>query len=227
MPSFMQDREQADRRRSIKRKDDYGRVWHCVIDVHDDRMGHCGPPTLDGKYLPPIDIPLKYLKKLDPEDQFRQVIDIARWKADWRDRMVTWKARLVELAQIMYPNDFGEKVENPTADLLREAGPMPIPLEFIEAIEVGNKWALGIPKADGTYYKRPSWASDELWARYQLLKQSFWMAGQDAGAMRQADPSMYPDEEDEVEAAEPVAVGAAAYADDEDETPKPKGRRGR
>lgn len=227
MPSFMQDREQADRRRSIKRKDDFGRIWHCVIDIHDDRMGHCGPPTLAGKYRPPIDIPLKYLKKLDPDDQFRQVIDFARWKADWRDRMVTWKARLVELAQIMYPNDFGEKVESPTPDLLREVGPMPIPLEFIEAMEVGNKWALGIPKPDGTYYKRPSWATDDLWGRYQMLKQSFWMAGDsDTGGARKADPSMYPDEDD---VAEPVAVGAAAYADDDEETvaPKPKGRRGR
>jgi hypothetical protein len=195
--TVLKQREQAKRRRAMKKLDDFGRVWNCETDIEDETSGWINA-TLDGKYNAPTDIPRKYMKKGDPTNVFRMVINFAQWKADWRERMTEWSARLTELAQSMYPNDFGMHLANPTPDLLRMAGPMPIPLEFIEAMEVGNKWALGIPKADGTFYPRPKWATDELWAKYQLLKQSFWTVSEQDG-FGVPDPSKYADEEDESE----------------------------
>ncbi len=216
--TVLQKREQNTRRRAMKKRDHADRIWHCVVDIEDELSGHCAVPTLDGKYLPPIDIPYKYLKNVDREDPFHMMINFAQWKADWRERMVQWKSRLVAVAKHMYPNDWGHHMKRPTAQMLEEAGPRPIPVEFIEACEVGNRWALGIPKADGTYYPRPKWATDDLWAQYQLLRQSFWIAEGD-GAFPEPDASKYLDEEDE----------SAAVADvvDENEEPTPRGKKGR
>lgn len=195
---FMQDREQHTRRKSVQKIDDYGRIWHCEVDLFDEQFSHCGIPTLDGKYRPPIDIPVKYMKKHDPKQPFRFVLNIALWKRDWAARMVEWRARLAEAAQQMYPNNYGAMLTDPSPELLREVGSMPIPLEFIEAIEVGNKWALGIPRSDGTYYPRPKWATDDLMARYALLKQSYWAVDAAEGAEFAApDPAKYADEDDD------------------------------
>lgn len=215
----LQHREQHTLYRAIKRRDIHGRIWNCQFHVDDEKSGNAGTPMLDGQYSPPIDIPLKYLKHTNPDDPFLQPIDFAQWKMDWRERMRTWRERLAMIAKAMYPNDWGAHVASPTPQMIEEAGARPIPLQFIEAIEVGNKWALGTPKPDGTYYPRPSWATDELWGQYMLLRQSFWLVDGDK-AFPEPTPDQYPDEGDE-EAAEVESVDE----DEENEPPRRKGRR--
>lgn len=220
---ILKDREQWQRRRSMVKQDQWGRRWHCEVDMFDPGLTFCGVPTLDGRYKPPpVDIPSKYFKRQDPDEPLTLKIDVRQWRRDTMAAIAQWNSRLGELARLMYPNDFGQVLANPTSELLRQAGPMPIPVEFIEAIEAGNKWVLGIPRADGTAYPRPPWATDELMERYQVLRRSHWSVD-GVAADRPVDATKYADVEDETSA----GVVGVSEEDEAETVSVPRGAGGK
>lgn len=218
--SLLKDREQHTRRFGMKKKDRWGREWHCQVDRNAVRnrdnepsFAHVGIPTLGGRYKPVVDIPPKYLKKQDPEEPTMMNVDLDLWERDLRAAAVHWQDAMRDWAKKMYPNTFGEALANPPAELLQVSGPMPLPVEFVHAMKAGNKWVLGIPKPDGSYYPRPKWATDELMERYHALMQSYWSPGTENGELPRVDLSKYADEEGDEDAVT-VAVGVDEDSED-------------
>lgn len=152
---------------------------------------------------PPVDIPPKYLEPIRGQNgrnvSSKIVVNERRWLKDTVERLGEWRDALLVNAKRMYPNNFGEMLQNPSRDLLVETGPGPIDPRFIEAMIAGNKWALGLTD------RRPPWVTDEMLEGAAALKRSFGWRSQltHDGTI---DPSLYPDADDEdVEALDDLA----------------------
>lgn len=217
--NFMPTREFADRVRGAEWDDQHGRVWGGLLDKE---QGHPAGLLQPVGFTPPYPIPPTVIEP-HPKRQGQVVINYPKWKAEMRRSHRAYQERLTEIAKKLYPNSAGEAMRNPDPMLRAEAGVRPFPVEFIEAQEAGNKWALGIRKPDGTRYAKPGWA-DTIVAALDDLYISRWSADEDPNTP--VDPAKYPDAEED---AEPVLTGVGAgtaFPDAEDDTaPSPRRRR--
>lgn len=217
MSIFSKPREPRDHQRGMTWQDQHGRKWSGYFEMAGaaDPKGRTVITWIQitpSNFVSPLDIPPHVLKPVfdeSGEQVFgRLLVDYGQWKAENSEARRGWRDRARLVAKKMFPNNYGEAMKNPPADLLEEAGPMPLPRALIEAAESGNKWALGLTST------RPPWLTDEMLdARDALKRSSGWrdVADEEAGPV---DASQYPDAVEE----QPVLVGAGA---DEDEEPEP------
>jgi hypothetical protein len=228
MSIFSKPSEPRDHQKGMTWQDQHGRKWGGLFEMKAaaDPKGrtHIVWIQLNAVgFVSPLDIPPHVLKPIfaeDGEQVFQKlVVDYAQWKAENAEARRGWRDRARLIAKKMFPNNYGEVMKNPPADLLDEAGPTPLPRELIEAAEVGNRWALGLTQV------RPPWLTDEMLDARDALKRSLgWResAEETAGPV---DVSKYPDAPDE---AVLVAAGADEELAEPEWTPPPaKGGRRR
>lgn len=209
------EQEQWEKRRSIVARDQHGREYHCEVDK--DTMGYVGIPT-PKNFRSPIPIPNKHFKQVKGE-LGRFYIDYNGWKRDILTAEAGRTVRMRQLAEKMYGNAFSTVLKDPPGDLLYKLGAGPLPIEFVMAMEAGKSpWALGLRRADGSYYPVPKWVTPDLKSRMDEALHSVWSG--DAGIGNDLPVALEGQFEDEPVADEPVVAETIFQDEDvEDEGP--------
>ena len=206
-------REQWEARRSQILIDQHGREYSAEIDT--DALAPVGP-IMPRNFKQPVPTPSKYIKPI-PGRLNEIKIDYEAWKRDVAAGEYVRTLKMRKLAEDMYGSQFGNAMKDPPPELLAKVGPGPIPIEFVLAMESGqSKWALGLRKADGSYYPKPKWVTPELEDRLLASLKQVW-SGEEAflGGLPSANPGQFVDDEEEtVESA--VSAFADAMEDEEE-----------
>lgn len=171
-------------------KDQHGRLWR--VNFHPKNMLWTCPPTLrDAR--PPLDGEQDYVEPMldDRKEPIagQLYVNHRKWRQAISTRDAEWKDAMRENAKKMYPSNVGEALRNPPIDLLVETGPGPAPVEIVEAMEAGNKWALGLST------QRPKWVTDDMLDRVAALTRSTGYR-ESGGRVSDVDATKYLDEEE-------------------------------
>lgn len=189
--------------RNMLWKDQHGRTWEMEVDPRT--MSWTAPPILKD-CRPPIPGAQHYLEHVVNEYKEPVMgqcyVNYPRWRKDILQRLLEWEDGLREVAKKMYPNSFGDALRDPPRDLLVEVGPGPIPVEFIEAMEAGNSWALGKTQPNGQPFPRPRWVTESMLDRASALRRTTGF--RDVSRPTTFDATKYFDDEED---ADPLAVG--------------------
>lgn len=121
--------------------------------------------------MPPSDCLLEFENK----PQYIE-INYNKWIAGWADAELTYENSLRQWAQAM-------RLSPDHPEVVRMAGPRPLPVKVVEAAQAGNKWALGLVPFD----QYPRWAK-EYYEQLKPLTREM---------VRGRAISAYPDREDE------------------------------
>jgi hypothetical protein len=194
-------------------RDQFGRVYHVEIDV--DSLDPVGPIMLrDAR--PPVPVPDHYTRPV-PGELGRIRVHLEEWRNDLLVAHEAWKRTLRAAAQKMYGDQAANALTTRPPALLDLVGPEPMPVEFCEAMIVGNKWALGSRLGKG-FHPRPKWVTDELLNRLEKATRTVWNAT-DTVKAKPVDASKYTDEayddDDDAIAAASGAVSASPDADED------------
>lgn len=212
-------RQQHERRQSSLWTDQHGREWHCEIDISSQRPVSIPTPT--GGFKPPIATPEKYLKP-HPKSFGRFVIDYAQWKMDLMERESERTRTLIGLAEAMFGEKAPSALEAPPPSLLNKVGAGPLPIEFVMAMEAGNKWALGLRRTDGTLYPQPSWVTADLLRRWKAATRTVWSQNDAYGeGIPTATKNQFYDEGDDVVFDVGGVFPAPVVAEDDELPPQP------
>lgn len=155
---------QPQKRRHHTLTDQYGRMYECTLDTTSKpHMAPVGPITPLG-WSDPLNTPEQYKSygKATVSDAkganfFRVYIEVEQWERDALDRLAEYEATVIATAAAMSPKDggaalLGEGPHDRSPHLLTAVGPKPQPVEFVQALIAGNKWARGETT------KVPEWA---------------------------------------------------------------------
>lgn len=136
----------------------HGRRWNAMtrfqnrpfpVWVNQPRPADWSPPVPE--LLPPAEF-------LVPARGNRIQIAYAKWReqlrAAWRYR----KGYQLQAATDLYGRKAGDAIAANDSAVLEAVGSMPLHPLFVDAMEAGDLWALGVPKADGTPRETPAWA---------------------------------------------------------------------
>jgi hypothetical protein len=136
---------QADYRKRIMAKDQFGRPWLMQIEIAT------GDPTggiISAGWTDPLRTPLKYIEV--PKDEFGQPlwgrckINIAAWMRETKNGDAEWMRRLNEVGVHQYKNRFNPDKAQEDGFLTELAGPRPWPsVECLEALRTGNQYLQG------------------------------------------------------------------------------------
>jgi hypothetical protein len=139
------EKTQADSRRSIIAKDQFGRPWLMQIDINT------GSPTggvIASGWTDPLRTPLRFIEV--PKDEYNQPlwgrckINIYKWMQAISAADQEWLKRLNECGVHQYKNKFDPKKAHMDSYLLEMAGPRPWPSkECLEALRTGNRHLQG------------------------------------------------------------------------------------
>ena len=204
------EREQWETRTSVTMTDQHEREYSCEMDK--ETMNPVGIPT-PRNFRQPVPTPSKYLNPVKGR-LGRLYINYTEWKRDILAAEQARTIRLREMAEKTYGNAAPKMLEDPPGDLLYKLGHGPVPIEFVLAMESGqSKWALGLRKPDGSYYKTPGWVTEDLQKRKDLALSQVWSGEGLAGALPMAkDGQFADDEEDET----PTFIGFAGEEEEEE-----------
>lgn len=143
------DPSQPDKRRFNRWTDQHGRTWEGIVDI--DSGGPIGPLA-----------PVGWLAPLEPEQQYfrfstldnRLTIDYNQWIKDREGALRTYRNRRARYARKLYGEQAGKMLalDEAPAELDREVGVRPQPVEPVLAAASGNRWILGLSD------NKPSWA---------------------------------------------------------------------
>lgn len=135
--------------------DQFGREWETTLDTTTKpKAAPCSTISAHG-WRDPLDTPAKYLEygKSSASDAkgthfFRLWVNVAQWEQDLVQSHADWNARLIATAAGMSPKDggaalLGEGGNDVSPHLLEVVGEKPQPVEFVQALIAGNKWARG------------------------------------------------------------------------------------
>jgi hypothetical protein len=209
-------RQQHERRQSSTWVDQHGREFHCEIDIASQRP--VSIPTPSGGWKPPIATPEKYVKP-HPKSFGRFVIDYPQWKMDLLERESERTRSLVGLAEAMFGEKAPEALLRPPPSLIAKVGAQPLPIEFVLAMESGNKWALGLRRPDGTLYPQPGWVTEDLLRRWKASTRTIWGASDMHGeGLRTAKKGEFYDDEGP-ESEDEMDFGPPVVADDDEVAP--------
>lgn len=143
-----QELDQAQRRRPIVYRDDWGRKWESTIDITEPSLAPCAPINPKG-WNDPLNTPQNVLTRaLGKDEDGRPMLRLKDSYTLWRDFL---KAKHAEYDQTLY-NDavmlFGQEgpraYEQKSPALLNYTGEPPQAWEPIEAALQGNSAALGL-----------------------------------------------------------------------------------
>jgi len=156
-------RTQADQRKDLNAKDQFGRLWLLTIEIATGDP--CGQIDSAG-WEDPLRTPLKY--KIVPKNEFGQqafgslFIDFDRWIRDQEGHLKQWTDRVYEIATVKFPSGFDHKtiLDDPYI-ATRLTGPRPWPsLEVLRMAKAGHRKLLGLERMDNATRKLlciPEW----------------------------------------------------------------------
>lgn len=148
--------DQAKDRRTATFRDQHGREWYAVKDIHTDApigpLAPAGwiPVQYQGRDLVPDTAHLSF----DENRPGVFTIDYDRWKRDIQQALTNWTFTAGSYAASMYGDKAFDALQSPPPALLNQIGPKPMPIELVEAQEEGNRWILGLDP------KKPKWADE-------------------------------------------------------------------
>lgn len=188
---------QRESRRGLKAFDQHGRTWEATVETKT--MAPIGEPFLvrakdrvTGQPIEPPILPPAGMMRWPKDELGRVYIDYEAWAAQRRAALADWTQNFESYAQSMYGDRAHEAIEHPTPALLRIIGPKPAPVEQVLACQRGNKWALGLPTADGRAPERPDWADRYFPLPKAEAPEEFPDVGEDAAQDPDADPDSDP-----------------------------------
>ena len=86
-------------------------------------------------------------------------IAYAKWRESLRVAYRERKDYRIKAATDLYGRKAGDALNADDQAVWDEVGTMPLNPLFVDAMEAGDLWALGIPRADGTPREVPEWAA--------------------------------------------------------------------
>lgn len=167
-------REQHEMRTGGILTDQHGREYQVEIDR--DSMAPCGPILPHGGWRQPIPTPSQYLKP-DPKRFGKLFVDYPSWKRDLILAKNAYVTKMRHVAEKTYGSAFAQALQNPPGELIDKMGAGPLPVELVLAMENGKSpWALGLRRADKSFYPEPKWLTPELKAQWQAATHTIWHA---------------------------------------------------
>ncbi len=142
--------DQAKYRRDTKLKDQFGRLWHCVIDRKSGQPTGCPSPI---GWNDPLKTPNSYVTVPRWEDGSARtdelLVDFEGWIADVELNNTHWDMAITVMGEKKFPLASSEDrdgwTENP--HLTKEAGPKPFPsVETLMRARDGDRELLGMGK---------------------------------------------------------------------------------
>ena len=150
--------EWMERRATMTWTDQHGRHWDAMTQFKNKPFPcWTGTPRPAGWSAPHPELmpPSEYLSPLRGQ---RIRVDYARWRESLRD---AWKERTAHAkiaAKDMYGERAGDAWDERSPAVMEAVGTFPLHPLFVDALEAGDLWALGIPKGDGSRRDVPDWA---------------------------------------------------------------------
>jgi len=146
---------QAQKRRHHLVTDQYGRHFECILDMTS--KPHPAPvSSLNAHgWTDPLNTPECYkvygkgaVDESSGQNFFRVWIDVQRWEQDLVVAHAEHEALMIAKAAAMSPEDggaalLGKGPHDRSPHLIAAVGPKPQPVEFVQALIAGNKWARG------------------------------------------------------------------------------------
>lgn len=132
----MQGQSQADKRRDMNLKDQFGRKWLAAIEKESfEPAGHITPAG----WTDPLRTPTQYLRV--PRDEFSNpqvgqvLVDFKRWHTDQTNAMKEWKVRFYNIGREQKKHAFDPEKDQHDAYVLHLVGekPWPSPELLVEA----------------------------------------------------------------------------------------------
>lgn len=147
-----QELDQAQRRKHITLRDQFGRKWESTIDTIS--QGTCAPINPRG-WNDPLNTPSKYVVLTKDEDgNLALEVQLDQWASQLEQDHKEYDQRLYNDAMMLFgaagPQEY--KLRSPA--LLNYTGEPPQPLEPVLAASVGDQWALGQSKDDKNNIQR-------------------------------------------------------------------------
>ena len=140
--------DQAKFVRDTKLQDQFGRMWHCVVDKRTGQPTGCPNPI---GWSDPLHTPNSYLTVPKWEDGSPRtdavLVDFDGWIADVRSNMADWDMAIGVMGEKKFPLASPEERNEWSANphLTREAGPKPFPtVETLKKAQAGDKKLLGL-----------------------------------------------------------------------------------
>lgn len=146
---------QPQKRRHHTLTDQFGRQFECVLDMtskpHPAPVSSMNPHGWND----PLNTPEGYkvygkgsADEAAGTNFFRVWIDVARWEQDLVTAHAEYEALVIAKAAAMSPEDggaalLGKGPQDRSPHLLAAVGPKPQPVELVQALIAGNKWARG------------------------------------------------------------------------------------
>lgn len=206
----IKERSWADKVRTAMYYDQHGREYSTQMDILTGDPAAPLTPTTWKAPFPSLYPPPKY-QTFPRNRPGYVVIDYDRWIIDGAEAETEYRTWVLQVAKQQFGAAALQKIQENDADLRRLAGPPPASVEVIRAMKAGNKWALGLPRPDGSRYPMPPWAQP-LWET--LVPHE---AYDGTGVSTDVDESAYPDVDDDALAVAARYEAAAHYADIEED----------
>lgn len=135
------EKDQAERRRPIILRDQYGRKWESTLDT--DAMGTCAPINPKG-WVDILNTPVRFKKEEKNEDGNLVLnIRVDEWIAYLEQEHAKYDQKLYADAMMLFGTEGPEAYDQRKPALINYTGPAPQPLEPIYALKDGNSWILG------------------------------------------------------------------------------------
>lgn len=139
-------RNQADFRRDINPRDQFGRKWQMSIEI---ATGYPTGGVFQAGWMDPLRTPMKYVKMVKNEDGQIELgkvhVDFPHWISDIEQALEGWTRQLVDNALTKNVEITSMEALEKHPILLRLTGPKPWPgLEALRAAQAGDKALLGL-----------------------------------------------------------------------------------
>jgi hypothetical protein len=162
--------EWMEKRQTMEAVDQHGRRWTAMYQFQNKPFPAPVSPLKAIGWQPPHPELMPPAQYLEPLRGNRIRIRYAQWRQDVRE---AWSERAKHgkmAAQAMFGARAGQAWAERDADVMAEIGTMPLHPTFIDAMDAGDLWALGVPKADGTPRETPEWATSYVKTLPSVLK---------------------------------------------------------
>lgn len=149
--------------------DQWDREWGA--DIEHRTQHPCGP--LAARFRAPIYPPQKYIVITNTMRRLVR-IDLHQWIRDLQEAALQWSQYRDRMAMSM----FGAKAHEAISDaegnmhpaLINVIGRRPMPIEVVQAMIHGNKWALGLKNPDGSSPTKPAKAPRDYFPDVEQLR---------------------------------------------------------
>jgi hypothetical protein len=138
--------------------DQHGRAWSALFRLKNKPFPAPVSPYRPVGWMAPLP------ELLPPQQYFRPVrgnrvlINYEAWRQDLQTAFQERTAAGKQAAREMFGSKAGDAWKQRDPEVIAEVGSLPLNPTFVDAMEAGEKWVLGIPRNDGSLRPVPAWA---------------------------------------------------------------------